>query len=83
MAFTQSLDHSCSIGGARFQAWTLTGDGSDTAFDCGLERAIACWVQNQDDTVTSGVSVTISGGTITFGRVITNTKIVRVFVIGE
>lgn len=83
MAFTQTLDHSCSIGGARLQAWTITGDGSDTAFDTGLERVVAAWAQNVDDTVTTGVSITVSGGNVTFGRVITNDKSFKVFVIGE
>ena len=86
MAFTQSLDHSMSVGGARLQCWTITGDGSDRAFECGLLNATACWTQNIDDTDTSaagGVSMTVSGGTITFGRLIASGKKNYVFVLGE
>jgi hypothetical protein len=88
MAFTLSLDYSASIGGGRIQCWTVTGDGTDTAFCCDLSRAIACWAQNEDDgTITTGVSVTIttSGNSsrLVFGRPFTSGKKWKVFVLGE
>ena len=84
MAFTQALDHSSSIGGARLQTWTITGDGSDTTLVTGLKRVVAVWLQNIDDTDWgTGISTTVSAGTVTFYKVITSAKKWNVFVIGE
>ena len=84
MALTTALDHSCSIGGARLQCWTITGNGSDTTVATNLKRIIAVWLQNIDDSDWgTGISTTTSAGTVTLYKAITNTKKWNLFVIGE
>ena len=83
MALSTSLDFSTSIGGARLQCWTVTGDGSAKRFNTQLLRPIACWVQNEDDSSVSGTSVTVSGTSIVLYKAITSAKKYKVFVLGE
>lgn len=84
MALTLSLDYSCSLGGQRLQSWTITGDGAVKRFRHGLERAVACWAQNVDDSTKTGTSIGISGVSVVFyGAVPTSAKKWNVFVLGE
>ena len=77
------LQHTSSIGGARYQIWELTGDASGTTVRTNLKRIVACWLQNQDDTTVLATQVTASGVTVTTADALTNAKKWWLNVIGE
>lgn len=84
MALTTTLNYTTSLGGARLQCWTVTGDGTVKRFRHGLLRAIAVWAQNEDDATKTGTSCAVSGVSIFVkGAVMTSTNLWKIFVLGE
>ena len=84
MALSTSLLFQGTLGGRSFEAWELTGDGSETSFNPRLSAVDHVWLQNSDDTGNgSGLRATISSGVVTLSAAITSGKKWWLFLLGS
>jgi len=86
MALTQSLSFSGTMGGRRLEAWSITGDGSDTSFDPLLACVDHAWLQSATG-VTADLRTSISAGVITLtqknGGALESGKVYYLFLLGS